>query len=101
MRRKLKLFGHIMRMDDSRKIKGIMLGIMEGTNKRGRPCREWLDDVVDGCHEDIFLLSRMAQDRKKWNRMVKLALDTYGQSARGLMMMMMILSFLLSVFLTS
>ena len=32
MRRQLKLFGHIMRMDDSRKINEIMLGIVEETN---------------------------------------------------------------------
>ena len=34
MRRKLKLFGHIMRMDDKRKIKGIMLGMLRMDDKR-------------------------------------------------------------------
>ena len=62
MKRKLTLFGHILRMDNSRKIKGIMMGIMEGTNKRGRPCREWLDDVVDWCQIDLYHISRLAQD---------------------------------------
>ena len=36
MRRKLKLFGHIMRMNNSRKIKGVMLASMDGTNNRGK-----------------------------------------------------------------
>ena len=70
-------------MDNSRKIKGIMMGIMEGTNKRGRPCREWLDDVVDWCQIDLYHISRLAQDRVKWKTMVQCALDTYGRSAHG------------------
>ena len=40
IRRKLILFGHGCRMNDKRKLSAIMLGIMEGTNKRGRPRRE-------------------------------------------------------------
>ena len=39
-RRKMQLFGHITRMDNSRKIKVVMQGIIEGENKRGRPPRE-------------------------------------------------------------
>ena len=46
MGRKLRLFGHIMRMDNSRKIKVVMLGNMERTNRRGRRCREWLSRLV-------------------------------------------------------
>jgi len=38
--RKLGLFGHICRMHNNRKIKELMFGRMEGTNKRGRPNRE-------------------------------------------------------------
>ena len=45
-RRKKQLFGHITRMDNSRKIKVVMKGIIEGENKRGRPPREWLDDIM-------------------------------------------------------
>ena len=33
MRRKLSLFGHICRMEDSRKIKAVMLGVMDGRSR--------------------------------------------------------------------
>ena len=44
MKRKLGLFGHICRMEDSREIKSAMLGIM-GKGRRGRPNREWIGMV--------------------------------------------------------
>ncbi len=40
MGRKLRLSGHICRMDDRRKIKMVMMGIVEGTSRRARPNRE-------------------------------------------------------------
>ena len=49
MRRKLSLFGHICRMENERKIKSVMLGSMDGKGKRGRPKREWLDDIREWC----------------------------------------------------
>ena len=48
-KRKLRLFGHICRMDDSRLIKHLILGKMDGKSRRGRPCREWLDDITEWC----------------------------------------------------
>ena len=83
MRRKLNLFGHICRMSSDRKIKSVMLGIMDGTGKKGRPNREWLDDVRDWCHEEVHKLQSVAQDRAEWKRKVNLALGTYGLSAHG------------------
>ena len=83
MRRKLGLFGHICRMDNSRKIKCIMLGTMDGTGRRGRPNREWLDDIRDWCQEDIHTLSVLAQDREMWKQKTKFAVDTYGLSVHG------------------
>jgi len=37
MKRKLVLFGNIYRMEDSRKIKSVMLVIMDGKGRLGRP----------------------------------------------------------------
>src|SRR6218665_1078144 len=37
MKKKLGRFGHICRMEDSRKIESVMLGIMDGKGRRGRP----------------------------------------------------------------
>jgi len=28
------------------KLKTLMFGVVDGTNKRSRPCREWMDDIV-------------------------------------------------------
>jgi len=83
MGRKLSLFGHICRMDDSRKIKSVMLGIMDGKARRGRPNREWVDDIKDWCRQDLYSLTLLAQDRGGWKQVMKCALDTYGRSAHG------------------
>ena len=40
------MFDHIHRMADNRKLKTLMFAIVDGMNKRGRPCREWMDDIV-------------------------------------------------------
>jgi len=47
MERKLKLFGHICRMDDNQLVKNEMFGIIDGLNRRGRPSREWMDYIKD------------------------------------------------------
>jgi len=62
IQRKLRLFGHICWMEDNRKLKTLMFGIVDGTNKRGRPCREWMDDIVSSCKTGIQELSSLAQD---------------------------------------
>jgi len=36
-----------VRGNDSRK--NVMLGTLEGANRRERPCREWLDGIKDWC----------------------------------------------------
>src|SRR6218665_1707929 len=33
-------------MDNSRKIKSVMWGIVDGKGRRGRPNREWIDDIT-------------------------------------------------------
>src|SRR6218665_2469280 len=46
--RKLQLVGHICRMENDRKIKLVhaVFGRLEGTNKRGRPHKEWMDNIT-------------------------------------------------------
>jgi len=55
MKRKLQLFGHIARMDKSRKIKSMVIGKVDGDSRKGRPCREWLDDIKEWCQKDTSL----------------------------------------------
>lgn len=56
-----------------------MFGLIDGTGIRGRPSREWLDDVRDWCGMDIHRLSLVAQERVVWRRIVKHAIDTNGR----------------------
>ena len=64
MNRKMGLFGHICRMKNSRKIKSVMLGIMDGKGRRGRPNMEWLDNIKEWCNKDLYSLTISALDRK-------------------------------------
>ena len=80
IRQKLQLFGHICRMGNSRKLKTLVFGMMEGKNKRGRPCREWGDDVKAWCgNESLQHLSHIAEDRKEWQQLVRRSTNTYGR----------------------
>jgi len=64
-------------------IKSVVTGVMDGDNRRGRPYREWLDDINEWYQKDIHLLFRIAKDQNKWRQVVKFSLDTYGLSAHG------------------
>jgi len=68
----------LCRMKNNRKIKDVMTGMMEGTGRRGRPCREWMDDITDWYQTDVHRLSLLAQDRDTCKMIIKNALDTYG-----------------------
>ena len=41
---------------------------MEGKSNRGRPRREWLDDVKEWCNEETYILKRKTQDRAAWKK---------------------------------
>jgi len=47
MERKPDLLGHICMMSDDFLVKTIMFGWMNGRSVRGRPHREWMDEVTD------------------------------------------------------
>ena len=83
IKRKMNLFGHICRMTDDRKIKTLVFGVMEGRNRRGRPHREWVDDVTQWCGTSLQAASHWARNRSHWRRVVDEASDTYGHCAHG------------------
>jgi len=66
-------------MEDSRLVKNVVFGIMEGASRRGRPNREWLDDIKQWCQEDIHSVNKKAQDRDLWRRTVNYAVNTNGR----------------------
>ena len=79
IQRKLRLFGHICRMSDDRKIKSLVFDIMDGESRVGRPHKEWVDDITDWCFGTLQDLYHIAQDRWQWSKMVGVASDTYGR----------------------
>jgi len=50
-------------MEETRLVKNVVFGIVEGTSRRGRPNRESrrMDDIKEWCQEDIHILSRKAK----------------------------------------
>ena len=69
-KRKLGLFGHICRMDDNRLVKHVLLSKMDGKGRRGRPCREWLDDITEWCQRSGQDLFHLAQNRRAWKNLI-------------------------------
>lgn len=69
-RNKLGLFEHICRMRDNRLIKHVLFSQMDGKSRRGRPCREWLDDITESCERSEHDLFHLAQDRRAWKNLI-------------------------------
>ena len=64
-------------------VKDTDVAIVDGTNKRGRPCREWMDDTVSWCKTGLQELNSLAQDRRRWKLIAKQAMDTNGHWSHG------------------
>ena len=64
-------------MNDSRKIKTLVFGMMDGSN------REWSDDIEQWCGTTLQELSHDALDRQRWAAIARMASDTNGHWAHG------------------
>jgi len=69
LRRKLGLFGHVMRSDGLEK--GMMLAHGNGRRRRGRPRRKWMDEIREVTGMKMVELRDVTTERKQWRRMVK------------------------------
>ena len=65
-RRKLTWFGHVTRHDSLAKT--IMQGFVEGTRRKGRPRKEWMDNICEWTGCELQDLLRQADDRDEWKR---------------------------------
>ena len=78
-KKKLRLFGHICRMDDTRLVKHTLFSRMNGTSRRGRPCREWLDDITEWGGRSCQELVHLAQNRDQWKKMIRTMVGPDGR----------------------
>ena len=67
MRRKMTKFGHITHHDSLANT--ILHGYVEGERKRGRPKRNWMNDIFEFSHLSLRQLLDIAKDRSKWRKL--------------------------------
>jgi len=47
----------------------VVFGMMDRKNKRGRPSREWIDDIKERCQTDIHSHAFLVAAAKLWNEL--------------------------------
>jgi hypothetical protein len=70
--RRLEWLGHVVRMNETRSVKKIFEGKLEGRRGRGRPRLRWIDDVEDDLRElDVKRWRTETFEREEWASIIK------------------------------
>ena len=69
LRQRLTYFGHIMRAGGDRMERQMIMGMIEGKRKRGRPPMRWLDALEKDVNMKLEEIRDVTQDRMAWRRL--------------------------------
>ena len=70
--RRLEWLGHVIRMNETRSVKKIFEGKLEGRRGRGRPRLRWIDDVEDDLKKlGVKRWRAKALDREEWASVIR------------------------------
>ena len=70
--RRLEWLGHVIRMNETRSVKKVFEGKLEGRRGRGRPRLRWIDDVEDDLRKLGVKRWRVkALDREEWASIIR------------------------------
>jgi len=70
-RKRLKLFGHFIRMKDDTQLKQLLFGEIDGVGFIGRPYMKWIDCI----NEDLKTFNISNHPKEEWQKIRDLALD--------------------------
>ena len=71
--KRLRYFGHVVRMKNYRLPKIALYGRVNGTRSRRRPRKRWMDNIREDCGRlnlDVNQADRLARDRDEWRRVL-------------------------------
>ena len=80
-RRKLTWFGHVTRHNSLPKT--VLQGTLEGGRKRGRPAKNWMDNIKEWTRMSSPSLIRAAEDRPGWRSLARKLSDMSPSRSSG------------------
>ena len=82
-KRKLQWFAYLVRQDDSL-AKMIMEGMVEGKRRRGRPEKQWIDNIKEWTMLESGEIMKKARDTEQWRLIVrKASICSYSRENMG------------------